>query len=483
MDIVRVEYQDDVNIRVRSDAGVAQEISDYFTFFVPGYKFMPKYRNKMWDGKIRLFNPYNALLYAGLLPRLAKFCQDRGYKLEVDAKFKETEFSIDEAIKWIQKLNPSMPPRDYQVEAFTHAVKKRRALLLSPTASGKSFIIYLLIRYFNVPTLVIVPTTSLVNQMFGDFEDYGFDSEKYVHRIYSGHDKNTNKPVVVTTWQSAYQLPKKWFDRYKLVIGDEAHTFKAKSLTTLMTKLTDCPYRVGLTGTLDGTETNKLILEGLFGQVYEVITTKALMDSGAVAQLKIEALVLQYPEHVRKLLAKNKTDYKGEIEYLIANEARNKFIKNLSLSLKGNTFIMYRFVEGHGQIIYDMIKAATNRPVYFVSGGVSTDDREIIRKVLETENDAIVVCSVGTFSTGVNVKNLHNIVFAHPSKARIKTLQSIGRGLRLHDSKEHVTLYDIGDDISHKSKENHTLRHFVERIKIYVEQQFNYRFHKIRLNT
>jgi superfamily II DNA or RNA helicase len=483
MDVIRIERVDDVNLKVRCDPGLAQEISDYFTFFVPGYKFMPKYRNKLWDGKIRLFNAYTALLYVGLLPRLAKFCHDREYTLELPDGFKDTPFDSDAAITFIQKLNPSLPPRDYQVDAFIHAVKKRRALLLSPTASGKSFIIYLLIRYFSVKTLVVVPTTSLVNQMFGDFEDYGFDSEKYVHRIYSGHDKNTDKPIVVSTWQSIYQLPKQWFESFRLVIGDEAHTFKAKSLTTLMTKLTDCPNKIGLTGTLDGTETNKLVLEGLFGQTYEVVTTKALMDSGAVSRVKIDALLLEYPDEVKRLYHKSKPDYAQEIDFIVSNQARLKFIKNLALKLEGNTFIMYRFVEKHGQVLYDLIRASTNRPVYFVSGDVSTDEREIIRKILETQHDAIVVCSVGTFSTGVNVKNLHNIIFAHPSKARIKVLQSIGRGLRLHDSKDFLKLYDIADDLSYKSKENHSLRHFIERIKIYAEQQFSYRIHKIRLKT
>jgi superfamily II DNA or RNA helicase len=481
-DSVVIEYVDDVNVRVRCDPGIAQEISDFFTFFVPGYKFMPKFRNKMWDGKIRLFNAYTALLYVGLVPRLCKFCADRGYPYSVPDRLKDAQFSIEEAVKWIEKLNPALPPRDYQVDAFIHAVKKRRTLLLSPTASGKSFIIYLLIRYFNVPTLVVVPTTSLVNQMFGDFEDYGFDSEKYVHRIYSGHDKETKKPIVVSTWQSIYQLPKKWFDRFKLVIGDEAHTFKAKSLTTLMTKLTDCPNKIGLTGTLDGTETNKLVLEGLFGQTYEVTTTKALMDSGDVAQLKIENLVLQYPEDVRKLLHKNKTDYQGEIDFLVSNGPRLKFLKNLALNLKGNTFLMYRYVEKHGEVLFKMISENTDRPVYFVSGDVKPEERETIRHLLENHDDAIVVCSVGTFSTGVNVKKLHNIILGHPGKGRIKLLQSIGRGLRLHESKEFITLYDIADDLSYKSKDNHALRHFIDRVKIYAEQQFSYRIHKIRLS-
>lgn len=483
MDTVTVEYVDDVNFRIRTDAGIAQEISDYFTFFVPGYKFMPKYRNKVWDGKIRLFNAYSGLLYCGLIQKLGKFCEVRGYKFEFPDQFRYSNFKQEDAEAFIEEVKPLLQPRDYQIDALVHSIQRRRALLLSPTSSGKSFIIYLLTRYFNKPTLIIVPTTTLVNQMYGDFEDYGFDSDKYVHRIYSGHDKHTDKPIVISTWQSVYQLPKQWFDRYRVLIGDEAHTFKAKSLVTLMTKCTNCPVKIGTTGTLDGTETNKLVLEGLFGKVYQVTTTKELMDSGAVSQLKIEALLLEYPDEIRKLIAKHHTDYDAEIDFIIQCQARNKFIKNLTLSLKGNTFVMYRFVEKHGEVLRDLIKSETDRPVYFVSGGVDTDEREEIRKILEEHDNAIVVCSIGTFSTGINVKNLHNIVLAHPGKARIKLLQSIGRALRLHDSKEYATLYDIGDDLSWKSRENHGVKHFVERVKIFAEQQFKYRIHNIRLSV
>jgi len=483
LDTITVEYLDDVNIKILCDAGLAQEISDYFTFFVPGYKFMPAFKNKCWDGRIRLFNPFTGLLYAGLLPKLAKFCAERDYMLVIPQEYRDTKFSIEDAVDFVKKLNPTLTPHDHQMDAFVKAVQKRRTLLLSPTASGKSFIIYLLIRYFNVPTLVVVPTTSLVNQMFGDFEEYGYDSEKYVHRIYSGHDKNTDKPVVVTTWQSVYQLPKHWFDRYKLVIGDEAHGFKAKSLTTLMTKMTNCPYRIGLTGTLDGTETNRLVLEGLFGTVHKVITTKELMDKGVIAQLKIECIVLQYPDAIRKFATQDKSQYDVELDYIVRNEARNKFIRNLVMSLKGNSLILFQFVEKHGEVLRDLIAASTTRPVHFVSGSVDTDIREQIRKILETQNDAIAICSSGTFSTGVNIKNLHNVIFSSPSKSQIKVLQSIGRGLRKSDTKSEMTLYDIADDLSWKSKQNHTLRHFVERVKIYNDQHFSYRIHKVVLNV
>lgn len=480
MDVIKVEYIDDVNMKVRCDPGLAQEISDYFTFYVPGHKFTPAFKNKVWDGKIRLFNAYTGLLYVGLLKRLSKFCSDRDYKLELTSEeFNQTNFTIDKAISFVDKLNPTMKPYDYQLNAFTHAITNKRTLLLSPTASGKSFIIYLLARYYATKTLIIVPTTSLVNQMYGDFEDYGFNSEKYVHKIYSGHEKTSDKPIVVSTWQSIYKQPKSYFDEFNLCIGDEAHGFKAKSLTSIMTKLTDCPYKIGLTGTLDGTETNKLVLEGLFGSTHQVITTKELMDKRSVAQLNINAIVLDYPDSDKKVVSKMK--YPEEVDFLVSCTERNNFIKNLANKLEGNTLIMFRLVKKHGHVLRDLIKANTDKPVYFVSGSTNADDREEIRRILEKEKNAIAICSDGTFSTGVNVKNLHNIIFSSPAKGRIKVLQSIGRGLRISDTKDSMTLYDIADDLSWKSSKNHTIKHFVERIKLYNEQEFKYKIHKVRI--
>jgi len=482
-DVIKVEYVDDVNIRLICEPGIAQEVSDYFTFFVPGYKFMAKFKAKMWDGKIRLFNPFTCLLYGGLLRKLAKFCKDREYVLVIPKRFADVKFEIKDAKSFVEDLAPTMTPHDHQYDAFIKAVQKRRALLLSPTSSGKSFIIYLLCMYYKVPTLIVVPTTSLVNQMYSDFEEYGLDSDRYVHKIYSGHDKNTDKPIVVTTWQSVYQLPQKWFSRYKLAIGDEAHGFKAKSLTSIMTKLVDCPYRIGLTGTLDGTETNELVLEGLFGPVHRVISTKELMDKGIVAKLSVEAIVLVYTDETKKHVSKHLTDYKDEIEFIVTCKARNEFIKKLALSLKGNSLLLFQYVEKHGKVLYELIKAVTDRPVYFIAGETDVDDRERIRKILETETDAIAICSSGTFSTGVSVKNLHNVIFTSPSKSRIKVLQSIGRGLRVSKTKTEVTLYDLSDDLTWKSRENHTTRHFVERVKLYNEENFDYRIHRVKLSA
>lgn len=478
-DQIRVVYHDEVYNKIVCDPGLAMELADHFTFEVPGAKFMPTVRNKVWDGKIRLFNPLTSLLYSGLNNHLEQFCKSRDYELELDGPFADTEFSLIEAKKFIEKLGPKHEPRDYQIEAFVHAVRKRRSVLLSPTGSGKSFIIYLLACWYRSKTLVIVPTTSLVHQMASDFEDYGLPPGM-THKIMSGEEKESNKPFVVSTWQSIYKMPKKWFDQFDVVIGDEAHLFKAKSLTTIMGKLSGCKHRFGFTGTLDGTQTHKLVLEGLFGPVRKITTTSKLIEQKHLADFSIKAIVLKYPNDIRKLMAGS--DYQAEIDFIVRNDARNRFIKNLALSLKGNTLLLFQFVEKHGKILHDLIsKEAVDRKVFFISGAIDGEKREEIRKIIETETDAIVVASFGTSSTGINIRNLHNVVFASPSKSRVRNLQSIGRGLRTSDQKTKATLYDIADDLTWKSKQNHTIMHYVERIKIYSEEKFIYKSYTVDL--
>lgn len=479
METVTVRRHNEVHNKIDCDTGTMMEISDYFTFEVPGAKFSPAYRNRVWDGKIRLANPLTRLLYCGLLPQLYQFCQSRGYELELDGDFGDTEFSLLEAESFIKKLDPKHQPRDYQIEAFMHGVRKRRALLLSPTGSGKSLIIYLLACYYRTKTLVIVPTTSLVHQMASDFEDYGLP-KGMVHKIMSGEEKDTDKPFVVSTWQSIYKLPKKWFQQFNVVIGDEAHLFKAKSLTSILSAMDNCKYRFGFTGTLDGTQTHKLVLEGLFGAVRKVTTTADLMQQKHLAELSIKALVLKYPEEIRKTMCK--AEYQAEMDFLVRSDSRNKFIKNLALSLKGNTLLLFQYVEKHGKVLHDMIaQDAIDRKVFFISGEVDGEEREDIRRIIETEKDAIIVASYGTSSTGINIKNLSNVVFASPSKSRVRNLQSIGRGLRTTETKTTATLYDIADDLSWKSSKNHTLLHFVERIKIYNSEKFRYKLYNIDL--
>ena len=483
--VVKVEKLNSVYLKIEAEPDIRRELSDYFSFEVPGYKFTPQFRNRVWDGKIRLYSYATGQIYVGLYPYLKDWCNKKNVQIEEINEIytikAHTAADIDELVK---SYDISITPRDYQIDAFKYALDYERGLILSPTASGKSLISYLLIRhYLNVidnNILIIVPTTSLVEQLYKDFKDYGFDVENNISRNYHGYEIEDGKRIVISTWQSLYKLPKTFFADFGAVIGDEAHLFKAISLTKIMTKLTDCKYRIGMTGTLDGTKTHKLVLEGLFGRVNKVVSTKELIEKKQLADLKIVCLVLKHTEAESKAIYKEK--YHKELEYLAQSEKRNKYIRNLATALNGNTLILFQLVEKHGKDLYELIRnKATDREVFFVYGGVDTEQREKVREITEKSDNAIIVASYGTFSTGINIRNLHNIIFASPSKSRIRNLQSIGRGLRIGDSKNIATLYDISDDLTYKEKKNFTLTHFQERINIYNEEGFTYEIHSVEL--
>ena len=483
-----ISKKNEVYLHIDSEIHVHYELADQFTFEVPGAQFSPSYKKRYWDGKIRLFNVQTKEIYIGLLDRIVQFCKDHGYTYEFkDNKYYGLPFEVNdgiskEGVKDYVTAISRHKPRDYQIDGVYDALRHNRKLLISPTASGKSLMIYSLVRYYvekQQNILIVVPTTSLVEQMYKDFEDYGWNVGSYCHKVYAGKERETDSQVIITTWQSIYKLPTQYFSRFNVVIGDEAHQFKSKSLISIMTKLANAKYRFGFTGTLDGSQTHKWVLEGLFGPSYKIIKTDELMSKGHLAKLDINVILLKH-------LPNRFETYEDEVKYIIGHQRRNKFIKNLALDLKGNTLILFARVEGHGQPLYELINNSNqieNRHVFFVHGGVDTEDREKVREITEKENNAIIVASYGTFSTGINIKNLHNVIFASPSKSRIRNLQSIGRVLRKGDKKTKATLYDIADDISYKSRKNYTLNHLIERIKIYNEENFNYDIVNIPLRS
>lgn len=494
---ITISYKDAVMLYVdtHDDDGLFFEMREYFTFYVPNYQFMPAYRNKMWDGKYRLLDSRNKTIYAGLLYKLFEFATSRNYKIEViphPTLGRPTDM-FDYNMEYLKSLTyvasgKIIQPYDYQYNSVERGLKFGRALILSPTASGKSLTIYMYIRHFleynkeggNV--LIIVPTTSLVEQMFSDFADYAsmdstFDAASLIHRIYSGmpKDQKLENRIVISTWQSLYRLPAKYFSQFQCVIGDEAHLYQAKSLCGILEKCTNAMYRMGCTGSLTESQTHQYIVEGLFGKSYVATTTKERMDAGTCAQLDIKLLTLQYSDDDKK--ATRKLEYKEEIDWLAQHEKRNRFIRNLTLSLKGNTIVLFRYVQKHGKILERMIREKNtdpNRKVFFVYGGVDTEDREAIRRIVEKETNAIIIASGGCFSTGISIRNLHNLVFAAPTKSQVKVIQSIGRGLRLSDNGETTVLYDIVDDLSYKRKRNWAMKHAATRLAVYDKEQFTY---------
>ena len=459
---------DEVFMQVQCDDGLARDLFDFFSFTVPNAKFMPSVKSRYWDGKVRLFSIKTNKIYIGLLPYVDEFCRERGYDIiGINDILGQKEREPDEG--FIQELGLPFEPRDYQMDAFRTAVQYGRQLLLSPTASGKSLIIYLLTRYYNKKTVVIVPTTSLVEQMAKDFEDYGYTDK--VCKIYSGQEV-FDADITITTWQSFSKAPKDVMESFEVVVGDEAHLFKANVLKGILEKMKKTAIRIGTTGTLDGSECHRLQLEGMFGPVKKVISTKELMDEGTIANLSIDCVILRHTKQ-------KKMSYQEEMDYLVSNEARNEFICNLVYSLSGNTLVLFQYVEKHGVLLHEKMLKRLGDKLHYVYGGTDTEDREAVRKIVEGNKDDTILASYGTFSTGVNIKRIDNIVFASPSKSRIRNLQSIGRGLRKVEGKEKMRLFDIADDLQ---CENYTLNHLKDRINIYNEENFSYEIKQFDLN-
>ena len=476
---MRISKKNEVYLKLEDlQPSEQQELAEYFTFEVPGAKFMHMYRNRIWDGKIRLFSPASGEIYVGLLDYVKSYCDKNNISYIEEENVDDTRDVMGTVVRgFVRSLKPkskgkSLKIRDYQLEAVQLALSRNRALILSPTASGKSLIIYSLVRYYQMAgerTLILVPTTSLVEQMYSDFEDYGWSSGTYCQKVYQGYTTKIEKDVVISTWQSIYKMPKKYFEQFGCVIGDEAHMFKAKSLTGIMTKLHRCKYRFGFTGTLDGTQTHRLVLEGLFGPVEKVTSTKELMDKKSLAKLNIKCIILKH-KNIREKLS-----YAEELDYIVTNEKRIDFVVNLLQHLRGNTLCLFQLVEKHGKILYDRIGEDN---AFFVYGATSAEQREEIRAIVDKSDNSTTIASYGTFSTGINIRNIHNIVLASPSKSKIRVLQSIGRGLRTSSSKDSVLIFDIADDLG---RDNYTLRHFTERLNIYNEEQFDYEISKVKL--
>ena len=483
----------DVYIRVEvEDPGILFELDDYFKFRVPGYRFMPAFKTGQWDGFVHLFSTRNRSLYLGLINHIEKFANHYKIKYTVDPTIDES-FSIDyeyetPLLKLSVKGEP-ITPYDYQEASVRFAIENRRGIILAPTSAGKSLIQYMIVREWMKTVdkiLILVPTISLVKQLSSDFLDYSSTDEDFddsmIHQISGGKDKDADTQIYISTWQSLFKMPKEYFEKFGAIMCDEVHTAKANSITKILEKMSDCPLRIGLTGTLsaDESKTNKLVLEGLFGPVYNAVTTKKLMDDKTISPLHIKSLLLRYGEEETKNC--KKLNYQQEIDWIVTHPKRNEFITRLALMQKNNTLILFNYVEKHGKVLHSMIQEREpTRPVYFVSGEVNADDREEIRRLTEGHNDAIIVASVGVFSTGVNIRNLHTMIFAHPSKSRIRVLQSIGRILRKSDNKDKAVMFDIADDLSHKKHKNYGLKHWEARVKTYNEQKFEYKINKVKL--
>ena len=500
--LVRISILSAVWSKVQAESGIFQELSDHFTFEVPNAKFHPLVKAKKWDGKLRLLKN-NGLIYTGLASDIRKFCLDGGYDYEmVDMEqVNVVESSLDEdklnGILEQLKDHCGLVPRDYQLDGLLYAIKYRRAILISPTASGKSLIIHLIMAYFGMHSLLVVPTKSLVAQMQKDLISYGMDEES-IQIIMEGRTKEIRKSasIVISTWQSLANVEPNWFEQFEMLMIDEVHTAKAKSLVKIAEQ---CPavVRVGTTGTLDNIAPNMLTIIGLFGPVKQLTTTKIQMDKGNLSKLNVHMVRFNYASSDRRELTERRAKirreqnqlklmgvdkatgaiYNDEIEFLIDHVGRRAKIVSLVSKLKGNTIVLFHRVDRDGKPLYEAMKEALpDKQVVFISGETEVDIREDVRQLMEENDNVIVVGSIAVLSTGVNIRNLHNAVAVAPTKSLIRVLQSIGRTLRLHSSKDVATWVDIVDDLSWANHDNYAVQHAADRIKIYKTSKFDLSF-------
>lgn len=493
-----IEHFNESFLRVdTSDRGLLRDISEYFCFFANNYRWHPAFKAKRWDGRIRLFNVNSRLLPRGLLSRLIEFFEDSEVSFTVSDNLNTnnivTSADIENFYTNVQFISRGVPiqPRDFQPAALEFILNKRRGIIESPTGSGKSYIIASLYKYLTInklskKTLIVVPNLTLLSQMFSDISEYfvedkHFDPEESVHLLYSGQDKNTQKELIISTYQSLMKVHESWFTDIDCLIIDEAHGAESKEITKIAQNCVNATFKAGFTGSLKDGKVHRVTLEGLFGEVFTTITTKELIDRDEATKVFIKPIILKYPEELCKSLVKLK--YPEESKFIETLDKRNKFIAKMVHMLQGNTLLMFDKIE-HGEVLRDLIEKeleGTGRNVYFIKGTVSKDDRELVRTKLYTETNAVVLATISIFSTGVNIPTLNNIVQAFSTKSKTRVLQSIGRLLRKHESKDITNYYDIVDYIKYKKKEGYAVKHFAERMDIYRSQKHPVKVKEINL--
>jgi superfamily II DNA or RNA helicase len=478
-------------VQVLGDYDDLLNISNYFSFFANNYMWSPKFKSGIWDGKIRLLDRKTGKLPIGLYPRLKKFCQD--LHIEHTIEFKKTSVTITDnnIIDYAKKkVKLDLELRDYQIEGIRTAFKDQKCIVISPTASGKSLIQNLVSQIFldlntSSKVLLIVPTVSLVEQMKGDFMEYaensGYDIENDITTVYSGQERNWNRSIIISTWQSLQTIKdQKFFDMFGCVLVDEVHSAESGIIIqNIIGKCVNAKMKIGVSGTINDEVINRVQLEGLFGSIHQFTTTQELMAKGTLSNLKIQVLLLKYSDDLKRTAYK--MPYHDEMTFLKDIDKRMNLIVKTAEKINKNILILFKHLD-YGKMIYDRIVALdSNRQVFYVAGSTKSAIREEVRKLTNLDDNAIIVASLGVFATGINIPALDYCIFAQPFKSKIKVLQSIGRVLRKTDTKTKAVLIDIVDDLTWKRKRNYSLAHALQRIDIYDKEKFNYTITEINI--
>ncbi|MGL4523041.1 MAG: DEAD/DEAH box helicase family protein [Bacilli bacterium] len=498
---ITILAQDFSFVKVEADYNIICEMRDYFSFEVDGYKFNPRFRAGFWDGKIRLME-LDGTLPVGLVSMAKMFASNMDYEISIDPRLDvKPQLTRSEFDQWVGSLdiyagNTKIDPHWYQGDSVFHAINKRRATLNLPTSAGKSLIQALLSRWFlenyESKVLVIVPTTSLVNQMQDDFVDYRLFPRQAIG-LMGGGKKNFCSPdsvVVVSTWQTAVKQSPEWFKQFGMLLVDECHLSTGKSISTLVKNMRHCEYKFGLSGSLKDGKANVLQYIGMFGDVFRPVDTAKLMEDGQVAQLEVKSVMIKYPDE--ECAKYSSLDYAQEIKVITNHKKRNLWVCALAQKLAQrdeNVLLLFKHTA-HGKMMYDHLKAKYGDKVHYISGETKSETRVALRGTAENDTGLIIVASYGVLSTGVSIKRLHHLIFSHPIKSKVTVLQSIGRVLRKHGTKTEAIVWDLCDILAQRTKTgaknpykkiNYAFKHALERIKRYNEEKFSYKIIKVEL--
>lgn len=477
-------------MKLSAEKSILYDIQDKFSFMAPNYKFAPAYKDKRWDGRIRLLNLTTRCMYVGLYDAVRAFCEESGYEVAFEDQTtsqRSVERQIAPAMVETMLSNIVLPTRysirDYQKEAVIDNLTKRRNLVLSATGSGKSLIMYLTLRGLlaaGYRVLVLVPRTDLADQLKSDFVEYAADDswnvDANVHLIYDGANKNPGKKkVVISTWQSMAKMDTDYLSQYTALICDEVHEYTADCTKSILERCVESEVRIGFTGTLRDSKIHEMVLHGLFDTPTIYSTTSELIQRDELSKLKIKGIVLKYDIS----LVPKAVGYDEEIDIITTSIERMRFLAKLAMSCEGNTIVMFALIDRHANVFYRFLKERAEKigkRVYLITGEVDKDRRADAKLEIKENDNCIIVASYGVMSTGVNIPNLTNLIFAHPVKSKTRLLQSIGRILRKSENKTVAKVFDIVDDMTcgkKNRKNNSTLEGFLERYERYIEQQFD----------
>jgi superfamily II DNA or RNA helicase len=477
-----------------------EQLKTSLTKKIEGWRFHPLVKKKLWDGNISFIKKNK--IPSGLWKEVIDICKeyDLEFTLNGITNIFDTEINVDSFNEWVEDFfkNSDIKPRDYQIDAAFKILKYRRCLAELATSAGKTLISFLVIAYLmevlgKKKILMIVPNVSLVVQASGDFEEYNKQRVSLkIQQIYAGVKLRQSSNIVIGTYQSLVKNDEEYFKQFDAVFIDETHKAKATSIQTIMDKCWHCDYRFGLSGTIPKRGTvDRLSLMSALGPLVTQVKANYLQEEGHIAQCKVIQFHMDYATIEQKNafadLSKNSYDrqrlFSLEQNFINQDEKRLNFICQIIKKSTNNSLVLFHKID-YGEKLYQKLKEVTDKKIYYVDGGVSPELREEFKSRMEKNNDVIIVASYGTFSTGISIKNIHNVYFTESFKSEVIIRQSIGRGLRKHHAKEVVKIYDFIDDLRFKDESidwtNYTFRHGIERRRIYKEENFPFEVHDIK---